>query len=111
MSAPGHARDALADSKQSRIIGVIASKADQHDGALCGRRLRLLVAAWLMGCALPAAAYIDPNAGGWLFQLLFPLLVAVGAAWAGLRMRIKDWWWRLRHRKDRSAPREDSDDA
>lgn len=26
-------------------------------------------------------AYIDPNAGGWLFQLLFPVFVALGATW------------------------------
>jgi hypothetical protein len=26
-------------------------------------------------------AYIDPNAGGWLFQLLFPVVVAIGAMW------------------------------
>jgi hypothetical protein len=49
--------------------------------------------------ASPAWAYIDPNAGGWLYQLLFPLLVGIGALWAGLRLRIRAWWHRLRHGK------------
>jgi hypothetical protein len=54
----------------------------------------------------PAWAYIDPNAGGWLYQLLFPLLVGIGALWAGLRLRIRAWWHRLRHGKA-PAPRGD----
>lgn len=40
-------------------------------------------------------AYIDPNTGGWLFQLLFPLLVAIGGAWVVLRQRIRAFWDRL----------------
>jgi len=43
-------------------------------------------------------AYIDPNAGGWLFQLLFPLLVAIGAGWALLRQRISAAIDKLRRR-------------
>jgi len=43
-----------------------------------------------------ALAYVDPNAGGLLYQILFPLIVAIGAAWAGLRHRISYWWMRLR---------------
>lgn len=46
----------------------------------------------------PAWAYVDPNAGGLLYQILFPLIVAIGAAWAGLRYRIGSWWARLRGR-------------
>lgn len=49
--------------------------------------------------AAPACAYIDPNAGGWLYQLLFPLIVVIGAVWAGLRTRIGLWWGRVRNRK------------
>jgi len=40
-------------------------------------------------------AYLDPNAGGWLFQLLFPVVVAIGGAWIILRRRIKGLWTRL----------------
>lgn len=43
-----------------------------------------------------AQAYIDPNAGGLLYQILFPVIVAIGAAWAGLRHKISYWWSLLR---------------
>jgi hypothetical protein len=33
-------------------------------------------------------AYIDPNAGGWLFQLLFPVFVAIGGAWMVFRKKL-----------------------
>lgn len=51
------------------------------------KRLRYAV---LLCAATPFAAfaYIDPNAGGWLFQLLFPLLVAIAGAWGLLKRRI-----------------------
>ena len=32
-------------------------------------------------------AYIDPNAGGWLFQLLFPVFVTIGGVWMVLRKK------------------------
>jgi len=76
------------------------------------RRTRsgLIGAFGLFVAASPAWAYIDPNTGGWLYQLLFPVLVAIGAAWAGLRYKLREWWDRLRGRKDEtSAPTEPSD--
>jgi hypothetical protein len=44
----------------------------------------------LLGLALftfsaDALAYIDPNTGGLLFQLLAPLFIVLAAAWAFLR--------------------------
>ena len=43
--------------------------------------------------AVPAAyAYIDPNMGGWLYQLLFPLLIAIAGAWAALRQTISQFF-------------------
>ncbi len=49
---------------------------------------------WFAVCALafapPALAYIDPNVGGWLYQLLFPLLIAIAGAWAALRHKIAE---------------------
>jgi hypothetical protein len=36
----------------------------------------------------PAYAYIDPNSAGALYQFLFPLLVAIGSAFAFLRRTI-----------------------
>lgn len=40
-------------------------------------------------------AYIDPNAGGWLFQLLFPVSIAIGGFGMVLRRRIMALWHRL----------------
>ncbi|MEC9369106.1 MAG: hypothetical protein VX871_10505 [Pseudomonadota bacterium] len=39
-------------------------------------------------CAAPAQAYIDPNAGGFLFQMLSPLLAIGAGALLFLRDRI-----------------------
>ena len=41
-----------------------------------------------------AYAYIDPNTAGWLFQLIFPVIVAIGIGWNFLRNRMRaalDW--------------------
>lgn len=40
-------------------------------------------------------AYIDPNAGGWLFQMLFPMLVAIGGVWSIFRHSIGALWKRI----------------
>ena len=53
------------------------------------RALFFVLASWLLG-ADPAYAYIDPNAGGWLYQMLFPLLIAIAAAWAALRQKVRE---------------------
>jgi len=47
----------------------------------------------------PAYAYIDPNAGGMLFQLLAPLFAAIVGGWLFLRRWIsamaRQIWLRL----------------
>lgn len=51
-----------------------------------GRLFSLLLLLDLLSC--PAAhAYVDPNAGGFLFQLLFPLFMALAAMWVFLRKK------------------------
>lgn len=70
---------------------------------------RALALALGLLAASPAFAYIDPNAGGWLYQLLFPLIVMIGAVWAGLRTRISMWWWRWKNRGTPPSPPDDSD--
>ena len=49
--------------------------------------------------ALPAWAYIDPNAGGMLFQLLAPMFAAIVGAWLFLRRwiaaQLRRLWNRL----------------
>lgn len=45
----------------------------------------------------PAYAYIDPNSAGALYQFLFPLLVAIGSAFAFLRRTIVRACTRVAH--------------
>lgn len=52
------------------------------------RYVLALLAVYLAGTA-PAYAYIDPNAGGWLYQMLLPMLIAIAGAWAVLREKIR----------------------
>lgn len=44
-----------------------------------------------------AYAYIDPNSAGALYQFLFPLLVAIGSAFAFLRRTIVSACSKLAH--------------
>jgi hypothetical protein len=55
---------------------------------------------------LPAAAwaYVDPNAGGLLLQLLAPLLAAIAGGWLFLRRAIADWCRRVWHRLTGRSP-------
>jgi hypothetical protein len=41
------------------------------------------------------AGYIDPNAGGWIFQMIFPVIVAIGGAWMALRKKASSLFRRL----------------
>ena len=45
---------------------------------------------------LPALAYIDPNTGGMIFQILAPILAMVTSAWLFLKDRIKATFYRLK---------------
>ena len=47
-------------------------------------------------------AYLDPNAGGWLFQLLFPLLVALSGLWMVLRKKAAALCRRIFGREDKN---------
>lgn len=66
-------------------------------------RFVLLLAIFLV-CTGPAHAYIDPNAGGLLFQLLAPVFAALVGAWLFLRRWIAEHCRRLwRRLSGRSA--------
>ncbi len=60
----------------------------------------------LLALASPAHAYIDPNAGGVLFQLLAPLFAAVAGVWLFLRrwiaMHCRRLWSKWTGRRDGS---------
>jgi len=74
-------------------IGCVARA--QSWGARLGAGILLVV-------PVECYAYIDPNIGGWLFQLLFPVLVAIGGAWVVLRQRIRAFWVQLFRRNSKS---------
>jgi hypothetical protein len=62
-------------------------------GIFAAMRNAVLAASAGLVCVLPNAhAYIDPNVGGWLYQLLFPLLIALAGAWAALRHKISEFF-------------------
>ncbi len=56
------------------------------------RRSVLFAIAALVSGHQEAHAYIDPNLGGWLYQLLLPLLIAIAGAWAVLRHKISEFF-------------------
>lgn len=64
-----------------------------HHGRLIALTLLLIVS------SSPAFAYIDPNAGGMLFQMLAPLFAAIVGGWLFLRRwisaMVRQLWQRL----------------
>ena len=66
--------------------------------------LRLTFALWALLAAAPAYAYIDPNAGGVLFQLLAPLFAGLVGAWLVARRwlaaQCRRLWRRLTGRPE-----------
>jgi hypothetical protein len=60
---------------------------------------RVVVSLVLLSLPLPGWAYVDPNAGGWLFQLIFPLLMAIAGVWAVFKQSLRNFWDRLRGRR------------
>ncbi len=59
-----------------------------------GIGMLLLAAALAIAPLNFAYAYIDPNSAGPLYQLLFPLFIAVAGVLAALRRIIKQLWFR-----------------
>jgi hypothetical protein len=51
--------------------------------------LVLLVISFAISNASDAFAYVDPNTGGYVFQLVFPILSIVGLAYLFLKRQIK----------------------
>lgn len=63
-----------------------------------------------LACALLLApslafAYVDPNAGGMLFQLLMPLFAAIAGAWLFLRRFIAACFVKLWRKLTGSDPK------
>ena len=62
------------------------------------RLIEMTALATLLACVplQSAFAYIDPNSAGALYQLLFPLLVAIAGAFAAFRRVIARAFGRLK---------------
>jgi hypothetical protein len=65
--------------------------------------VKLCVLAGCLMFSLSAHAYVDPNAGGMLFQLLAPVFAALVGGWLFLRRWMAAWlrtlWDRLRGKR------------
>lgn len=59
------------------------------------RRPALPTLACLLALPTPALAYIDPNTGGLIFQLLAPLIAMIASAWLLARDFIRTQFTRL----------------
>jgi hypothetical protein len=68
-------------------------------GGLIGRnpsRLAHIALAIIFALFTPTAfAYIDPNTGGYIFQLLAPLLALATTAWMFFSDRVKAIWYSI----------------
>jgi len=54
------------------------------------RRSQALVLLWLVLAAPACHAYIDPNSGNLLYQLLLPLILALSVGWRYLKTAMID---------------------
>jgi hypothetical protein len=66
--------------------------------------VRLVLTSCALMLAMPAHAYIDPNAGGALFQLLAPLFAGLVGAWLVARRwiaeQLRKFWRRITGQRD-----------
>jgi hypothetical protein len=82
-------------SRRSSTVTFEASfLAKQTPSGIVATMRKSLLLAFMALAFVPsyAHAYIDPNVGGWLYQLLFPLLIAIAGAWAALRHKISEFF-------------------
>lgn len=47
-----------------------------------------------------AFAYIDPNAPGLIYQLLFPIIVSITMAWRRIKDMVSWLWLRMWRKED-----------
>jgi len=79
-------------------------------------RTRLAVLLLLGLTTMDANAYIDPNTGGLLYQILLPIIVAVTAGWRYLKLSVVHLFRTFFHRGNaqvgvNSAEQGDNDSA
>lgn len=59
-------------------------------------RLTTVLGLTVLLLPLPAHAYIDPNTGGFLFQLFAPLFALAISAWLLFADKVKLLWMRIK---------------
>lgn len=64
---------------------------------------RLTLAIALVSFHSSAFAYIDPNTGGFLFQMLAPLVAIFMSVWMFFSNQVKAVWHRIRKVFNRNA--------
>ena len=54
-------------------------------------KIKIILSGLCLGivCPLPVFAYVDPGTGGYVFQILFPIITALTAGYLFLKDRIK----------------------
>lgn len=89
-----HPTSALRQS--SLYCGVSLRYGSQKPSETSHKHQRFLLFTCLTLFACNASAYVDPNAGGLLLQILFPVAAAVLGWWAFLKGKIRLFAARLR---------------
>jgi hypothetical protein len=56
----------------------------------------------LSAVSLPAVAYayVDPNSAGLLYQIFFPLVIAVTVAWRWIKDTVSRLWYVIKRTRD-----------
>jgi len=54
----------------------------------------------IMSVPRTAFAYVDPNSAGVLYQILFPIFVAVTLAWRWIKQTVTSLWKLITRRTD-----------
>jgi hypothetical protein len=54
-----------------------------------------LIALGALSVAPEARAYVDPSSAGLLYQIFFPVVVAIGLAWRWIKEMVKQVWSKI----------------
>lgn len=62
----------------------------------CKTILTMAATFWFAAMVSPREcyAYLDPSAGGWLYQMIFPVIVAISSVWLLLQRSVSNLWSR-----------------
>jgi hypothetical protein len=55
----------------------------------------ILIALGALTVASEARAYVDPNSAGLLYQIFFPIVVAVGLGWRWIKETARQLWSKI----------------